>query len=94
MPKLTKGRPFLLFALASIIVTMHAGRGLAAPQETPAMVKLDNRYQPLETLARGMFYLETMYVDEDKVKLNDMAVQALRGIIEKLDPHTVLLPNI
>ncbi len=76
--------------LSSMITPRAKAANPEAPNPPP---KLDNRYQPLETLARGMFYLETMYVDEDKVKLNEMASNALRGIIEKLDPHTVLLPK-
>jgi len=40
-----------------------------------------------------MYYLESMYVDEAKVKPEDMVQYALRGIIEKLDPHTVLMPK-
>lgn len=55
--------------------------------------QIDTRYQPLETLARGLFYLETMYVDEAKVKPEDLATNALKGVIEKLDPHTVLMPK-
>ncbi len=55
--------------------------------------QIDTRYQPLETFARGMYYLETMYVDEGKVKPDEMITNALKGIIEKLDPHTVLMPK-
>ena len=53
----------------------------------------DARYQSLETLARGMYYLETMYVDVEKVSPAEMATNALKGVIEKLDPHTVLMPK-
>ena len=58
-----------------------------------ALPQLDTRYQSLETLARGMYYLETMYVDIDKVNPTEMATNALKGVIEKLDPHTVLMPK-
>ncbi len=65
---------------------------MAKPAKTPSPA-IDPHYQPLETLARGLFYLETMYVDETKVKADEMATMALRGIIDKLDPHTVLMPK-
>jgi carboxyl-terminal processing protease len=55
--------------------------------------QIEPQYQPLETLARGLFYLETMYVDESKVKGDELALMALKGVIDKLDPHTVLLPK-
>ena len=55
--------------------------------------QIDTRYLPLETLARGLFFLETMYVDEKRVDMEKMVTNALRGVIEKLDPHTVLMPK-
>lgn len=55
--------------------------------------QIDTRYLPLETLARGLFFLETMYVDEKRVEMDAMVANALRGVIEKLDPHTVLMPK-
>lgn len=51
-----------------------------------------NRYKNLETLARGLFYLETLYVDPDKVKEDQMIQHALKGIVDHLDPHTMLMP--
>ena len=81
--------------LGFLAVALASGRAsAAAATDAPsALPKLDARYQPLETLARGLFYLETMYVDETKVRPEDMVQQALRGIIDKLDPHTVLMPK-
>lgn len=55
--------------------------------------QIDRRYLPLETLARGLFYLESMYVDEKRVEMDSLVTNALRGVIEKLDPHTVLMPK-
>ena len=50
------------------------------------------RYKNLETLARGLFYLETLYVDPEKVKEDQMIQHALKGIVDHLDPHTMLMP--
>jgi carboxyl-terminal processing protease len=50
-------------------------------------------YRSLETLARGLFYLENLYVDPDRVKKNDMVFHALQGIVEHLDPHTIVMPS-
>ena len=78
---------------AGILISLLGFPAIAARKEASSTLpQVETRYQPLETLARGLFYLETMYVDETKVKPDDMASQALRGIIEKLDPHTVLMP--
>lgn len=55
--------------------------------------QIDKRYLPLETLARGLFYLESMYFDEKRVEMDTMVNNALKGVIEKLDPHTVLMPK-
>lgn len=78
------------------VITLVLGSGISrsfgknGKSQTP---QIDPQYQPLETLARGLFYLETMYVDESKVKGDELAIMALRGVIDKLDPHTVLLPK-
>lgn len=52
-----------------------------------------NTYRSLETLARGLFYLENMYVEPDKVARDRMVENALQGIVSKLDPHTMLMPS-
>lgn len=53
----------------------------------------ESTYRSLETLARGLFYLENMYVEPDKVKRESMVQSALQGIVTKLDPHTMLMPS-
>lgn len=82
-------------AVAPFAALVTLSVALAAPEskELNNLPQIDTRYQPLETLARGLFYLETMYVDEAKVKPEDLATNALKGVIEKLDPHTVLMPK-
>ncbi len=67
--------------------------GYASDGKVGELPPIDKRYQVLETLARGMYYLETMYVDETKVKPEDLAINALRGVTDRLDPHTVLMPK-
>ena len=49
------------------------------------------RYQALETFAKALFYLESMYVDREQVKLPRMVDNALDGIFSNLDPHSVHL---
>ena len=80
----------LAFVIAASFPAFAAGTEKDPYNNLP---QLDTRYQSLETLARGLFYLETMYVDEAKVKPDDLATNALKGVIEKLDPHTVLMPK-
>ena len=55
--------------------------------------QVDKRYEMLETFAHGLYFLETMYVDEGKVKTDEMIENALRGIVDRLDPHTMLMPK-
>lgn len=89
-------RQFALFVstLSVVVATLGTTPSLAAAKdELNNLPQLDTRYQPLETFARGLYYLETMYVDETKVKPDEMITNAMKGIIEKLDPHTVLMPK-
>ena len=64
---------------------------LTAEEDT--LLPEDTSFQPLETLARGLFYLETMYVDPTKVKREDIVIDALQGVVKKLDPHTMVMPS-
>lgn len=51
------------------------------------------RYKSIETLAKGLFYLEDLYVDPSKVKYEDMVHHALKAVVANLDPHTVVMPR-
>lgn len=75
-----------------LLVTPLAQLSAQQPQGAPHQDEAYNRYKNLETLARGLFYLETMYVDPDKVKEDQMIQHALKGIVDHLDPHTLLMP--
>ncbi|MCX6119797.1 MAG: S41 family peptidase [Proteobacteria bacterium] len=70
------------------IIFLNSMRAFSATSEDGS-----NRYKNLETLARGMFYLESMYVDPEKVKDSSLVQNALKGIIEHLDPHTMYMPS-
>jgi carboxyl-terminal processing protease len=65
----------------------------AAAKDSNELPQLGDRYRALETFARGLFYLETMYVDEKMVNEDDMVENAIKGIVDRLDPHTVLMPR-
>lgn len=66
---------------------------------TPLLAKKEaasepsDRYKSLETLARGLFYLESLYVDPTKVTPDQLVTNALSGVVSKLDPHTMLMPS-
>ncbi|WP_141731209.1 S41 family peptidase [Oligoflexus tunisiensis] len=65
---------------------------------TPSFAASDNeaadaRYRSLETLARGLYYLENLYVDPTKVRADDMVYHALKGVVGNLDPHTMVMPR-
>ena len=53
----------------------------------------EERYKSLETFARALYLLETMYVDESKVSHSKSIHNALKGIVGELDPHTMILPK-
>lgn len=55
--------------------------------------KKEQRYKSLETFARALYLLETLYVDPTKVEHQDTIHDALQGIVSKLDPHTAVLPE-
>jgi carboxyl-terminal processing protease len=83
----------IIFAMTSLSSTSTIV--FAAASRSDVTKKVDEtsaRYRNLETLARGLFYLENMYVDPEKVNEEQMVQHALRGIIEHLDPHTMLMP--
>ena len=71
-------------------VLLSAATGMAA--QTAPEIAADDKYKSLETLARGLHYLETMYVDESKVKEPALVQNALKGMVDQLDPHTMLMP--
>jgi carboxyl-terminal processing protease len=79
--------------VALAVLTSSYSPVATAKETSGGLPQIDDRYQPLETFARGLFYLETMYVDESRVKPEDMVVHALKGIADKLDPHTVVMPK-
>ena len=86
--------PLSLIAAAGVAVGALTGQAWSAPAKTQSSStdQSAERYKSLETLARGLFYLETMYVDPEKVEEGPMIQNALRGIVEHLDPHTMLMP--
>ena len=74
---------FLFAHLFSVVVA-----AAAVPTDENA-----NRYRSLETFARALHALETMYVDPEKVKEDTIIQNALKGIVDQLDPHTMLMPK-
>jgi carboxyl-terminal processing protease len=84
-----------LVAATTVIQILFASQSSSAASQKDAAAESDQttaRYKNLETLARGLFYLETMYVDPEKVKEDDMVQHALKGVVDHLDPHTMLMP--
>jgi carboxyl-terminal processing protease len=61
--------------------------------ETPKKNDMSSteRYRALETFAKALFYIETMYVDSNQSKLPSLIENAIEGMTSKLDPHTLPL---
>ncbi|MBF0442931.1 MAG: S41 family peptidase [Oligoflexales bacterium] len=80
-------------ALFMAPIPFHFGFAAEAQKDGKEAAELEKDYKALETLARGLFYLETLYVDPDKVKPESMTTSAISGIVATLDPHTMLMPK-
>lgn len=77
--------PILLAQAAQIEAAKKTTSGQSADDTA-------SRYRNLEALARGLFYLETMYVDVEKTTERNLIQNALKGMVEQLDPHTMYMP--
>jgi carboxyl-terminal processing protease len=78
-----------ILSFSSITLAASPPSGKGAPKNSEEAA---DRYKHLETLARGLFYLESMYVDPEKVDEEQVVTNALKGVVEHLDPHTMLMP--
>ncbi len=77
------------------LVSIHGATltgAVALAAQTAPEIAADAKYKSLETLARGLHYLETMYVDESKVREPVLVQGALKGMVDQLDPHTMHMP--
>ena len=54
---------------------------------------VEDRYKSLETFSRVMFYVESMYFDEGKSQQDDLIDNSIKGMMDKLDPHSMYLPQ-
>ncbi len=81
-------RYILLFQICAQAFFSTVSQAVNTPSDETA-----NRYRSLETFARALHALETMYVDADKVKEDVIVQNALKGIVDQLDPHTMLMPK-
>lgn len=85
---LHRGRIHLtLIALVTLTATPSS---IAAGQANK--IANNEKYRSIETLAKGLHYLESMYVDESRVEEHALVQSALKGMVDQLDPHTVLMP--
>lgn len=83
-----------LFFLAVFLLSQTPGLQKLYAADKPIEEKdIEQRYRSLETLARGLFYLENLYVDPGRVKPDELTYQALRGVVSHLDPHTMIMPR-
>jgi len=76
--------------LVILVSTLSQG---AQEDEQISTPEIEDRYRSLETFARGMFYLESLYVDPKMVEQDKMVTAALKGMVDQLDPHTMLMPK-
>jgi carboxyl-terminal processing protease len=86
----------MLYRLLIVSVSLLlVSSDLIAKDKSPqkSTLEIEEKYKSLETLARGLYFLENLYVDADKVTQDKLVQSALKGIVDKLDPHTMLMPR-
>ncbi|MFK7826648.1 MAG: S41 family peptidase [Oligoflexales bacterium] len=81
----------IISACLVFLVSLHHTYGQSLAENN--LPNIEERYRSLETFARAVYFLETMYVDPDKVTPELTVFNALGGIVSNLDPHTVLMPK-
>ncbi len=85
-------RPFLTLYLCSSLNLLVLPPVLAVDEAKPAEPEvadeIDDGYQAMETLTKGMELIRQNYVDEKKVGYERLVSSALRGMLEDLDPHS------
>lgn len=74
---------FMRFAAILIFAFVPVLSALALSDDEDA-----SPYREMKTLARAMELVRQDYVDEDKAGYQDLAYNALRGMISELDPHS------
>ena len=77
------------FVASALSWTCISGMGRAA--EAP--LQIEDRYKALESLARGLYFIESMYVDPKAVNPDFLVQKALKGVTSSLDPHTTIMPK-
>lgn len=84
-----------LLKVSVMVLALGASQPLLADtkKQLEAQQQDNDKYRALESLAKGIFYLQTLYVDKTKVNHDQMVMDALGGIVAKLDPHTMVMPK-
>ena len=74
---------------AIMVATAQAAGGSVALSGGP---KQQERYENLELFQKVLHFVESNYVDAEKVKNKDLMYGAIKGMLETLDPHSNFLP--
>jgi carboxyl-terminal processing protease len=77
-------RVFLFLAVGCLCLSAQARN---ATESSPASDP-ESPYEQLQLLARTMQLIRQDYVDESKTGYKDLAYSALRGMLDRLDPHS------
>jgi carboxyl-terminal processing protease len=75
--------------LAALLVCVSA-QARTGSEAAPAAASPedDSPYEQIQLIARTMQLIRQDYVDESKVGYKDLVYNALRGMLDKLDPHS------
>lgn len=72
---------FFLFLLSAALMTTAFAQDSPPPDE-------DSPYEQMQILARAMQLIRQDYVDDSKISYKDLTYDALRGMLNALDPHS------
>jgi carboxyl-terminal processing protease len=65
----------------------------ASEASTDKIPDVEKSFKSLEVLAHSIHYLESMYVEPAKTDMDTLVSSAIKGMVQKLDPHTMLMPK-
>lgn len=83
----------MLSKTLAFILVFLATSTYAASKSSSMQPSIEKRYEALETFAKSLYFVETMYVDHKKVESEQLIQGAMKGMISHLDPHTMVMPK-
>lgn len=81
----------LLLSVIALLLVFNLALGLKVYSSLAAVDDEDSAYANINVLTRAMQLIRRDYVDADKVTYRELTYNALRGMLDSLDPHSQFL---